>query len=54
MKKTLIRTRIWSGLYAFEEYKHYKKAIETTAGIKKLKSSEYITPNMGHYPRNEY
>ena len=22
-KETLIRTRNWSGLYAFEEYKHY-------------------------------
>ena len=36
-KVILIRTRDWSGLYGFEEYKHYRKTIKTMAGRKKIK-----------------
>ena len=54
-KETLIRTRNWSGFYVFEEYKHYRKTIKTRAILKTrkiLNTMGYITPNMGHYPRN--
>ena len=52
-KKTLIRTRNCSGLYTFEEYKHYtKNNLKQRPGEKMLKAMGYITPTMGHFPRN--
>ena len=36
-KTILIRTRNWSGLYEFEEYRHYRKKIKTEFKGKTLK-----------------
>ena len=51
-KGTFIRTKNWSDLYAFEEYKHYtEKQLKATARRKKNYMA-YITPTMDHYSRN--
>ena len=50
-RETLIRTRNWSGLYAFEKWKHYMENIlEQWPGEKNMGC---ITSTMGHCPRNE-
>ena len=52
-KETLIRTRNWSGLYAFEEYKYYtENNLKQQLREKKTKAMGHITPTIVHYPRN--
>ena len=52
-KESLIRTKNWSCLYAFEEYKHYKENnLKKRPGEKKLKAMGYIIYTMGQYPNN--
>ena len=42
-----IYTNIYKKLYAL-----YGKQFKTVVGTKKLKTVGYITPTMGHYPRD--
>ena len=49
-KEILIRTRNWSGLYAFEEYKRYTKQLKPTTGKKNKKNGIY---NTYHEPQSQ-
>ena len=47
------RTNIYIYIYIYKKlYAIYGKQFKTVVGTKKLKTVGYITPTMGHYPRD--